>query len=387
MAALLAAACREREERQAERVAAEALAAERTTAQRVTAERLAAVRGEVSGDEPRDSANRPPAPLGATASRWRPFRIHRAVATPQGLVFSHDGPTDETALSIAATGRPDRRLLTLPTTHIVIPLAADDRFVYVRHLLPSGPDDERPAYLRRVPLAGGAAEELGRDPGLVAVARDWIYWSTGGGRTVSAALSTIVGRHRRGGATVTLRDARAETAMGMAVIGDRLYVVVHDQPARALDLPPARLLAVDLAADGAVAAGAALTEQARMDADRPLELVAVGDALYYSTEGAHLGVDGTLRRWDPTTRAGEMIATGLAFPDSLTATAGYLCFGLMRAADVREVECLRRADGRLVLVHRSPSELLPYLPVTFGDQVLWSQADAAGDETVSATLP
>ena len=111
MAALLAAACREREERQAERVAAEALAAERTTAQRVTAERLAAVRGEVSGDEPRDSANRPPAPLGATASRWRPFRIHRAVATPQGLVFSHDGPTDETALSIAATGRPDRRLL------------------------------------------------------------------------------------------------------------------------------------------------------------------------------------------------------------------------------------------------------------------------------------
>lgn len=331
-------------------------------------------------DDRRDREGRPPIPLGADPTPWRPFRIDFAIAAGPALVFNRAAADGREELWVARAGRPDRRLGAAPPSQFLVPLAVDDRFAYFREMLSR--DGDRTSF-RRVPLAGGRSEELGLDPDRATIAGDWLYWTHRDGHV---GARVIHGLHRRTGATVDVDAPSEGRVTAMAATHDRLYVVVTDPPTRPLDLPPAHLLELALGPRGAPVADAVLTEVAVMTSDRPSDLAVEGDTLYYVTEGATLANDGTLRRWDRARRAGDALATGLALPTSLTAAAGHLCFGLMRPGDVREVDCLRLADGRLLVAHTSSTEVRWYSPVVFGGRVLWSQRTADGDETVGVPL-
>ncbi len=288
-------------------------------------------------------------------------------------MLSYDVSDAATHLAIAQADRLDKKLVEAPASNVLEPLALDDRFAYFNHRFAAGASYEHETRFQRIPRNGGKVEELGVGAGRVALAADWIYWSTGGGRYVNAPRSEIHGRHRLTGAVTRVRAPQRETVMDMAQLGDQLHVTVQDQPERSLDLRPGRLLALQLDATGAIASGAGVVELAMFRSDRPTDLAVLDDALYYVTEGMH--GDGTLCRWNPAAKRGDVLASGLAFPDHLTAGNGHLCFSLMRARDVREVLCYRVSTGRLAIVQSSSNEVIPYAPVIVGSTVVWSEGD------------
>ena len=156
------------------------------------------------------AAKAPDDPLRERATPWRPFRAHIAIAAGPALVFTHDGADRQALLSVAREGRPDRRLVAAPPPHYLIPLAVDDRFAYYDQ---RGDAGAQASSFRRVPLAGGRSEELGRDAGRATVAGDWLYWSHGDDAATRGVIHAL---HRRTGATVEVDASMAATVTSLA---------------------------------------------------------------------------------------------------------------------------------------------------------------------------
>jgi len=332
--------------------------------------------------DPRDREDRVSIEYRGQPAPLRPYRIGVAIADSNTILFSRD-EAQKTHLVIADIGSTDGREIALaeaPSTQFLTPVALDEKFAYFTRALEPTPAGERPSSFERIPRTGGATERLGAGARDGVLAGDWIYWSNGGGQAKDSPPSEVLGLDRRTGKTMRLRGPVPETVMGMAVVGSQLYLSVQEQPQRSLDLRPGHLLAYPLDAKGAATPKA--SELATFTSDRSLDLAAIGDTLYYLTEGRPPRfADGTLRRWDPVAGRGEVVASGLETPGHLGSNGTHLCFALLRGYTDREIDCLRLADHRLVRIRSAP-ETIPYSPVIAGALLVWSE----GDRTVVAPL-